>query len=112
FANGVALCGDTLRPTAEPKLTGRELHELSAGKYFGDASWNELVTELLPSLRGRIAIDVRTSRLPGTERVPPRVAIETRRDGATRHALATLVYGDPPQARVDGGKLVHLQGAV
>jgi superfamily II DNA or RNA helicase len=112
LANGVALCGDVLRPTVEAKLTGRELHELGAGKHFGPSSWNELVTELLPSLRGRIAIDVRTTRLPGTEKIAPRIAIETRRDGATLHALATLVYGDPPQARVDGGKLVHLQGAV
>jgi superfamily II DNA or RNA helicase len=112
FGNGIALCGDTLRPTVEPKLTGREMHDLAGGRTFGPSSWNELVTELIPSLRGRIAIDVRTQRLPGTERVAPRIAIETRREGASLHALATLVYGDPPQARVDGGKLVHLQGAV
>jgi superfamily II DNA or RNA helicase len=112
FANGIALCGDTLRPTVEPKLTGRELHDLAGGRTFGPSSWNELVTELIPSLRGRIAIDVRTTRLPGTERVAPRIAIETRREGASLHVLATLVYGDPPQARVDGGKLVHLQGSV
>jgi hypothetical protein len=112
FGNGIALCGGTLRPTVEPKLTGREMHDLAGGRYFGPSAWNELVTELIPSLRGRIAIDVRTQRLPGTERVAPRIAIETRRDGATLHVLATLVYGDPPQARVDGGKLVHLQGAV
>ena len=26
--------------------------------------------------------------------------------------LGTLVYGDPPTARIDGGQLVHLQGPV
>lgn len=112
FGNGIGRCGATLRPVVEPKLTGREIHELTPGRHFGPSAWNELVTELLPALRGRIPVDIRTARLPGTERIPPRITIETRREGATLHALATLVYGDPPHARVDGGKLVHLQGAV
>ena len=112
FANGVGRCGAMLRPLVEPKLTGREIHELTPGRHFGPSAWNELVTELLPAIRGRIPVDVRTARLPGTERIAPRIAIETRREGTTLHALATLVYGDPPQARVDGGKLVHLRGAV
>ncbi len=112
FTNGIARCGDTLRPTAEPKLTGRELHELGGGRHFGPADWNELVTEILPSLRGRVAIDIRTSRLPAIERIPPRIAIETRSLGPGLHVLAVLVYGDPPQARVDGGKLVHLGGSL
>ncbi len=112
FQNGIARCADTLRPSAEPKLTGRELHEFAAGRHFGPGSWNELVTEVLPALRGRVAVDVRTSRLPAIERIPPRIAIETRREGASLYVLALLVYGDPPQARVDGGKLVHLQGSL
>jgi len=112
FANGIARCGTMLRPVSEPKLTGRELHEFAAGRHFGPESWNDLVTEVLPSLRGRVALEVRTTRLPAIERIPPRIAIETRKDGATLTVLAVLVYGDPPQARVDGGKLVHLQGAL
>jgi len=112
FANGIARCDGTLRPVSEPKLTGRELHEFSAGRHFGPDSWNELVTEVLPALRGRVAVDVRTTRLPAIERIAPRIAVETRRDGASLTVLAVLVYGDPPQARVDGGKLVHLQGAL
>ncbi len=112
FPNGIARCDGTLRPWTEPKLTGREHHEFSAGRHFGPESWNELVTEVLPSLRGRVAVDVRTERLPAIERIPPRIVVETKREGTTLTALATCVYGDPPQARVDGGKLVHLQGAL
>ncbi len=112
FANGIALCGGTLRPVAELKLTGRELHELPAGRHYGPGALTELVTEVLPALQGRVVLDLRTDRLPGTERLPPRIAIETRREGETLLALATLVYGDPPRARVDGGKLVHLGGSV
>jgi superfamily II DNA or RNA helicase len=112
FANGIALCEGVLRPVAEPKLTGRELHELPEGKRYGPQAFDELVTEVIPSLRGRIPIDVRTARLPAIERIPPRISVESRREGATLEVLATLVYGDPPQARVDGGKLVHLGGTV
>jgi superfamily II DNA or RNA helicase len=112
FANGIALCGETLRPIAELRLTGRELHELPPGKHYGPGAVTELVTEVLPGLHGRVEVEMRTARLPGIERVPPRIALETRREGETLHALATLVYGDPPRARVDGGKLVHLQGSV
>ena len=112
FSNGIARCDTVLRPVSEPKLTGREFHDFAAGRHFDPGSWNELVTEILPALRGRVAIDVRTSRLPAIEKMPPRIVVETRRDGAMLHVLAVLVYGDPPQARVDGGKLVHLQGAL
>jgi superfamily II DNA or RNA helicase len=112
FANGIARCGDTLRPTADPQLTGREMHDFAAGRHFGPGAINDLVIEVLPALRGRVAVDVRTSRLPAIERIPPRIAIETRLDGSSLSVLAVLVYGDPPQARVDGGKLVHLQGAL
>jgi superfamily II DNA or RNA helicase len=112
FQNGIALCGATLRPVVEPKLTGREHHEFSQGRHFGPDSWNELVTEVLPSLRGRVAIEARTSRLPAIERIPPRIVVETRSEGSALNVLAVLVYGDPPQARVDGGRLVHLQGAL
>ena len=112
FKNGIVRCGATLRPAQEPKLTGKEQHEFAAGRHFGPGSWNELVTEVLPSLRGRIVVDLRSARLPSIERIPPRIAIETRRDGESLYALAVLVYGDPPQARVDGGRLVHLQGSL
>lgn len=48
FANGAALCGDTLRPTGRPALSGRELHELSGGRSFGPGdvgrhSWRSLL---------------------------------------------------------------------
>jgi hypothetical protein len=94
-------------PTADPKLTGRSC-TISPRAALRAGAWNELVIEVLPALRGRVAVDVRTSRLPAIERIPPRIAIETR-GRARASVLAVLVYGDPPQARVDGGKLVHLR---
>jgi superfamily II DNA or RNA helicase len=112
FGNGIALCGNTLRPIGQAALTGRELHELPRGKRYGPDQVAELVTEVLPALRRRVAVDVRTERLPETVSEPPRVEFDTSRDGERLSVLAVLVYGDPPRARIDAGRLVHLRGAV
>jgi superfamily II DNA or RNA helicase len=113
FANGFALCdGDVLRPVGDPALTGRELHELPAGKYVPADAAAELATSVLPALKRRIPVVVRTDRLPDTAPAPPRIQIQTSVDGETLSVLATLVYGDPPRARVDGDRLVHLGGPV
>jgi superfamily II DNA or RNA helicase len=112
FANGAALCGDVLRPIGESGLTGRELEELPRGRSFGPGEVAELVTEVLPSLARRIPLEIRTSRLPRTEAARPRLVVDARREGDALSVLATLVYGDPPTARVDAGRLVHLGGNV
>lgn len=108
FNNGVVLCGDTLRPVGESGLNAREREELPEGRYFAPDQVTELVTEVLPSLRQRIPMEVRSRRLPHTTDEPPRLSITTRRDGDVLQVSADLVYGDPPMARVDEGRLVRL----
>jgi superfamily II DNA or RNA helicase len=112
FSNGIALCGGALRPIGSAALTGRELHELPRGRRYGPDDVGELMTEVLPSLRRRVPIEVLTERLPETTSEKPRVQIESTRHGETLSVLATLVYGEPPRARVDAGRLVHLEGPV
>ncbi len=112
FDNGVVLCGDTLRPIGESRLTGRELEQLPRGRYFGPDAVAELLSEVLPDLRRRIPVEIETERLPTTEQQPPRIHLDLERDRDVLSVLATLVYGDPPSARIDGGRLVHLKGPV
>jgi superfamily II DNA or RNA helicase len=112
FANGIVLCGDTLRTVKEPELTAREREELQTGRYFVASAALELVTEVLPALRKRLAVDIRTQRLPQLASVPPRVLLEVHREGHTLTVLPTLVYGNPPTARVDAERLVHLGGDI
>ena len=116
FTNGAALCGDVrgelLRPTAAPRLSGRELHELAAGRFFSAGALAELVSAVLPSLRERVPVELRTERLPDASPTPPRIEIDLERDGERLSVLATLVYGEPAVARVDGGRLVHLGGTL
>ena len=112
LGDGVVLCGDTLRVLAASGLEGRELEALARGRSFTPDQASELASEVLPALRKRIAVVVETGRLPEAHSEPPRLVLETSREGEALSVLATLVYGDPPRARVDAGRLVPLRGAL
>lgn len=112
FPNGVVRCGGTLKLLATPDLSAREMETLRRGRSFGPEEILELVTEILPSLERRIALDVRTTKLPRAERMLPRIEVHTEREGDGLSVLPTVVYGDPPVARLVGEKLVHLGGPV
>ena len=107
------LCAGVIRELAPLRLDGREREELTgAGKRFTFDQAAELVSDLLPALESRMPVHVESERLPSARREPPRIAIETLLAGDGLSVLATLVYGEPPCARVDAGRLVHLSGAV
>ena len=111
FRNGLVLTSDTLHPLAPNKLTGRELADLPRGRFYSDDDLAELVTEVIPDLEERIPLTVETEKLPTARRGErPRIRIEVRREGLGLSVLPTLVYGDPPVARIDAGRLVHLGG--
>ncbi|HKA14095.1 MAG TPA: DEAD/DEAH box helicase [Myxococcota bacterium] len=111
FADEVALLGDgTLAPLGASLLSGRELEELTRGRIYRADEAAELATDVLPSLRERIPVEIATDRLPRTSPEPPRIALSIERDGDALAVLPLLVYGDPPTARVDAGRLVPLGG--
>ena len=112
LADGVVLRGNTLCPAAPPGLSGRELEDLTRGQRFEPGEVAKLVTEVLPSLRSRLPVEIATQRLPRTTVLPPRIRLEVRREGEALDVLPTLVYGEPPVARVDAGRLVSLGGPV
>jgi superfamily II DNA or RNA helicase len=112
LADGIVLCGDTMRPLAPSGLTGRELADYAEGLVVPHGEAARLVSELLPALSDRLPVEVRTKRLPRAQAEPPRVRLEVEREDDALSVLATIVYGDPPCARVDAGRFVHLRGAV
>ena len=120
-APGVALCEDegrrALHRLGETELTGVRLQQLPVRRTFGAAELGELVTVVLPDLARRTVIDVRSRRLPPVVRdLEPRIVLQLDQidsaAGGGLSVLPALVYGSPPCARVDGGKLVHLRGPV
>ncbi len=108
YRNGALLVGETLCPRSEPGLDGATIRALREGQIFDRDRLGELVSSLLPKIEARIPTDIRTRALPRAERMKPRVALDVRADGRKSTVLATVVYGDPPIARVDGDALVLL----
>jgi len=111
YRNGVVLAGDSLHPLAQNRLNGRELADLPRGRFYSDDDLALLVTEVIPNLEERIPVEVETKKLPSTRRGErPRVRVAVQRDGDGLSILPILVYGNPPVARIDAGRLVHLGG--
>jgi superfamily II DNA or RNA helicase len=117
-APGVALCEEdgrgTLNRLVETELTGVWLQNLPERRSFRSAELGELLTVVLPDLARRTNLDVRSQRLPPVARdLRPRIVLQMDQlDGAQLTVLPTLVYGSPPAARIDNGKMVYLRGAV
>jgi superfamily II DNA or RNA helicase len=110
---GVALAGQSLHPLAHLDVTGARLENLPSTKSYGKHELSTLVTEVLPELVSRFAVEVRSKKLPKTTNsVAPRVVLEVEQVEHSLSVMATLVYGDPPLARIDSGRLIHLNGDV
>ncbi|NPC69292.1 DEAD/DEAH box helicase [Corallococcus exiguus] len=109
---GVALCAGALCRLAEQPLTGARLENLPQERVFSPEQLADLTSKVLPDFARRMPVDVKSRRLPPIDRtLKPRISLELDKLDAGLSVLPTLVYGSPPTARIDNGKLVYLQGA-
>jgi len=117
-APGIALCDDddgrtALHRLAETEMTGVSLQNLPVRRWFSAAEMGELVTIVLPDLARRAVVDIRSDRLPPVARdLAPRIVLDLDQVEGGLSVLPTLVYGAPPVARIDAGKMVYLRGPV
>ncbi len=112
-AAGVVRCGQTLHRLGEIELGGYRLEKLPLRRRFARSDLGILVGELLPGLKKRIPVDIKSRRLPKSERgARPRILLELGQKNHTLSVLPSLVYGDPPEARIVEGKLFHLAGPI
>jgi superfamily II DNA or RNA helicase len=112
-ASFVALTDQGLAPLGATDYCGARYEKLIPEKRYAAEEVATLVTELLPELRRWFVLDIQTARLPETtDEERPRVVIDVRQQGDQLNALATLVYGDPPLARIDKNRMVHIDGPV
>jgi superfamily II DNA or RNA helicase len=103
-----------LRPIGAVDLGGTRFEKLPQSFDVPRASIPELMGKTLPALSQRISVSMKTTALPqiGTKE-QPRMQIDVEQDGDKLVVMPTLVYGDPPRARIDGGRtLVHLGGTL
>ncbi|HSZ80887.1 MAG TPA: SNF2-related protein, partial [Polyangia bacterium] len=114
---GVALTADdgasdslALQRLGELELTGASLQHVPQVRTFAARDLGTLAATVLPDLARRIEVDVRSRRLPRLVRdVAPRMVLDLTHAGEELSVLPTLVYGTPPFARVDEGRLVLVQ---
>lgn len=112
-SQGVVLCGDALCSLGETALTGMRLQNLPVTQVFSPEQLGELTARVLPDLAHRMPVEVHSTRLPPVDpQLAPRVLLDLTALDSGISVLPTLVYGSPPQVRVDAGRLVYLKGAV
>ncbi len=112
-AKGAVRCGDVVHPIGEASTTGELLERLPLERAFKASEAGDLVTTVLPELDRKIDVVVATTRLPRPAAdARPRIEMDLSHQGHTLSVLPTLVYGDPPVARVDGDTIVALGDAV
>ncbi|MBS1119465.1 MAG: SNF2-related protein [Deltaproteobacteria bacterium] len=104
---------DMLRPIGEVDLGGARLEKLPQIFDVPRSAFAELIAKTIPTLSQRIPVDVRAHSLPklGT-REEPRMEFDVEQSGDRLLVMPTLVYGEPPRARIDANRLVHLGGAL
>jgi superfamily II DNA or RNA helicase len=112
FANGAVLHAGMLRPIGRVEFSTRDLDELRKGRVYGFGEVADLVGRALPALKERIPLRVMSKVLPTATAMQPRLAFNLGFDGECLNVLPTLVYGDPPAARVDSGRLRYLGGSL
>jgi len=117
-APGVLRSGDTLHPFGAHARFGHTWERLPFRKLFGSAQMADLVGTVIPELERHISVEIKTKRLPKHQlTLEPWIKFDIdfpdRRSGVHGvDVLPLLVYGDPPVARIDDGRLKHLRGDV
>ena len=109
FENGALLRAGTLHALGEHGLSEPHFRRLRAGWEFAPDELGTLAGELLPRWRRRLPLVVQTDRLPQARTLAPRLHVATTRVGDELEVLATIVYGDPAVARLDGDRLTLLR---
>ena len=105
FSCGVCVAEGHLHPTEGGGLAGHERTALVNGIVFPKDRVHELVGELLPSLRQRVTVKVRTERLPQIVKLKPELVLDMQATPQGLKLRMDIVYGDA--ARVEDGKLVR-----
>ena len=113
LAREVVRCGDAIARVGEVALCGPRLEKLPLVRVVPPEQSGELSATIVPDLAARMPVVVDSKRLPPIDRsLTPRVSFDAAQLDAGVSILPTIVYGAPPTVRVDGGRMVWLQGAV
>ena len=110
---GVVVVADEIARHGELDLCGGFLQNLPSVRQYRATQLGEVATRIVPDLYRRMQVELRSKRLPRIVRgIAPRLTLELSQVASSLAVLPKLVYGNPPCARIDDGKMVHLGGSV
>lgn len=112
YANGAVSCGSVLHFIGDGQLSREQRKVLTRGVVFGVDEVGQLVGDMIPRLEQKIPVHVQTKRLPNVDGSPPRLVMETKKQGDSLVVRPAIVYGDPPTARILRGELELLGDTV
>lgn len=113
YAPGVARMRTELRPFKGTTIVGTSGERLPIERTFDARDTVELVSKILPELEPHVRWKHRAKELPKLQTgVMPSVMFELDHGHRTLTVRPWIVYGDPPMARVEAGRLVWLAGDV
>ena len=111
FDNSAIIIGDRLHAIEDSSLRVNEIDLLKgAGTYFNQKQTLELATHIIPTLRGKIQVEIASSRVPRARTVPPRLVydVQSLDGGRSLSVCPMIVYGEPEIARVRFGSFEHV----
>ena len=111
FENGAIVREGKVHAFAPHGMREADFQRFRAGAIYRPEERGTLAGDVLPRIKRHLPVIIETDRLPTARTVRPRLHIATARDGNELEVFATIVYGDPPIARVDGDRLTLLEGA-
>jgi hypothetical protein len=109
---GLALRDGVLHPTDHGRLSRTQRQELMRGVSFDRRQVASLVGKYIPALREFIEVDVATERLPRPNEMKPQVAVRLVDVVEGLQVQTSLVYGNPPVARVEQDRFVIMGDVV
>jgi len=107
LAPGVVYTGE-IRPVGAVEICGLRMERLPLVRRMSLRETSELVEKVLPEIEKSLEVAIESKRLPRRTREKPRIDFDLSHEGHTLSVLATIVYGRPPAARVDGSELTLL----
>lgn len=112
FENGAVVADGKLCVLRPSELSESDLNALKQGRVYARSEVADLVGRVIPALEQQMPVTVPAELLPGSQDIPPRLALQTEVLAGVLEVLPTIVYGDPPCARIDGGRMTYLGGPV
>jgi superfamily II DNA or RNA helicase len=113
YAPGVVRVEGRLHPLRGAKLVGRAAERAPIERAFDARDTAELVSKVLPEIEPFVRWKHRAKELPNLKTgVSPGVMFEIDHAHRALTVRPWVVYGDPPMARVEAGRLVWMRGDV